>query len=118
MIKWWAMASVVLGAMLFQACSSESAPKPAAETTKKSPREEAFAKLDPADRELAEAQGYCAVSEAELGSMGMPIKLVINDQPVFLCCKGCEAEAKSEPEKTLATAEASRKKVAEAKAAK
>jgi hypothetical protein len=60
-------------------------------------------KLDPADRKLAEEQIYCAVeTENRLGSMGKPIKIMIEDQPVFLCCKGCEKRAKANPEKTLA----------------
>jgi len=60
--------------------------------------------LDPADRKLAEEQKYCAVeTENRLGSMGKPIKLTIKDQTVFLCCKGCEKQAKADPDKTLAT---------------
>lgn len=61
-----------------------------------------LAKLSSEDRSLAEAQGYCAVSEEPLGSMGPPIKLIISDQPVFVCCKGCDKKAKSNPDATLA----------------
>ncbi len=61
-------------------------------------------KLDPTDRQLAEEQRYCAVeTEKRLGSMDKPIKIMIEDQPVFLCCKGCEKRALKDPEKTLAT---------------
>jgi hypothetical protein len=60
--------------------------------------------LDPADRKLAEAQKFCAVeSENRLGAMGKPIKVMVKDQPVFICCKGCEKAAKADPDKTLAT---------------
>lgn len=72
-------------------------------------REASLAKLSSEDRALAEAQGYCAVTSEPLGSMGPPLKLVVNDQAVFICCKGCESNAKSNPDKTLA-------KVAELKA--
>lgn len=66
----------------------------------------ALDKLDPADRKLAEEQKYCALeTENRLGSMGTPIKVMIQGQPVFLCCKGCEKTAQKEPEKTLATVE-------------
>lgn len=65
-------------------------------------RQANLAKLNDQDRALAEAQGSCAVADHPLGSMGMPLKLTINDQPVFLCCKGCEREATANPEKTLA----------------
>ncbi len=60
--------------------------------------------LDPADRKLAEEQRYCAVeTEKRLGSMNKPIKIMVKDQPVFLCCKGCEKRALEDPDKTLAT---------------
>ena len=60
--------------------------------------------LDPADRKLAEQQKYCAVSpESRLGSMDVPVKVILKDQPVFLCCKGCEKSARKNPDKTLAS---------------
>ena len=65
----------------------------------------ALAKLSAEDRQLAEAQRFCAVEEENrLGSMGTPVKLVIEGQPVFLCCEGCEDAAKTNPKKTLAKA--------------
>lgn len=71
-----------------------------------------LAKLPPEDRGLAEAQRFCAVEEKNLlGTMGKPVKLLINGQPVFLCCAGCEKAAKAHPRETLA-------KVKELKAAK
>ncbi|HVX14230.1 MAG TPA: efflux RND transporter periplasmic adaptor subunit [Pirellulales bacterium] len=63
----------------------------------------ALAKLSREDRKLAEAQRFCAVEEENLlGSMGTPVKLVIEGQPVFLCCEGCEDAAKTDPKKTVA----------------
>jgi len=61
-----------------------------------------LAKLNSEDRQLAEAQGYCVVTDDPLGSMGPPIKVLVDDQAVFVCCKGCEKKAKADPEKTLA----------------
>jgi Cu(I)/Ag(I) efflux system membrane fusion protein len=62
-----------------------------------------LAKLSPADRRLAEAQGFCAVLEdSRLGSMGPPVKVLVKGQPVFLCCKGCAGEARDHPDQTLA----------------
>lgn len=69
-----------------------------------------LAKLDPKDRELAEAQSLCPITDEPLGSMGPPTKVLIKGQPVFLCCKGCDKEATAEPEKTLAKINASKKK--------
>ena len=62
----------------------------------------ALDKLDPEDRKFAEAQRFCAVEEENrLGSMGKPFKVVLNDQAVFLCCKGCKAKAERDPDRTL-----------------
>jgi hypothetical protein len=62
-----------------------------------------LAKLSAEDRKLAEEQKYCAIeSENLLGSMGKPYKVMIKDQPVFLCCDGCETRAKAHAERTLA----------------
>jgi YHS domain-containing protein len=68
-------------------------------------------KLAPADRELALAQRLCPVSGEPLGSMGVPHKMTIKGQTVFLCCEGCDSEMNKEPDKFL-------KKLAELKAAK
>ncbi len=87
------VASAVSLALLLTGCSG--APARTAE------HKVNLAKLNDADRTLAEAQGYCAVTSEPLGSMGLPIKVIVNQQPVFVCCKGCEKEAKSHPDKTL-----------------
>jgi hypothetical protein len=63
----------------------------------------ALAQLAPTDRELAVVQKFCAVIEkSRLGSMGTPMRVVLNGEPVFLCCKGCEQAAKDDPQGTLA----------------
>jgi uncharacterized protein (TIGR02231 family) len=65
-----------------------------------------LASLSPEDRKLAEAQVFCAIDqESPLGSMGPIHKVMIKGQPVFLCCKGCEAEAKAHPEQTMGALE-------------
>jgi hypothetical protein len=72
--------------------------------------------LSPEDRELAAAQGFCAIAtKSRLGGMGAPIKVLVNNQPVFVCCKGCSKKALAEPEKTLAAVETLKAKVAESK---
>ena len=59
-------------------------------------------KLDEADRKLALEQKLCAVQGSHLGGMGKPFKVVLNGKTVFLCCDGCEEEAKAKPDETLA----------------
>src|SRR5438067_943499 len=63
------------------------------------------AKLSPEDRELVEAQEWCPETDDRLGSMGPPIKLMIKDKPVFICCGGCKKKAEADPDKTLAKVE-------------
>lgn len=64
--------------------------------------QETLAKLKPEDRKLAEAQRYCPVmNDSRLGSMGPPLRVMIQNQPVFLCCKGCQKKALADPAKTL-----------------
>jgi uncharacterized protein (TIGR02231 family) len=61
-----------------------------------------MAKLSPADQALAHNQVFCAIDQdSRLGSMGPIQKIVLKGQPVFLCCRGCEAEARAHPDETL-----------------
>ncbi len=63
----------------------------------------ALARLSPADRKLAEAQGRCPIQpDNRLGEMGVPVVVEIKGQKVFLCCKGCKEEALQDPDQTLA----------------
>src|SRR5262249_14647444 len=51
---------------------------------------EALAQLSPEDRREAEAQKFCPVRQNNLlGSMGKPYQIVLDGQPVFLCCQSC-----------------------------
>jgi hypothetical protein len=88
-----------LGCVWLLGCTSASNP----------PREDRIAhnlaQLDAADRAVAKQQKFCAVeTENELGSMGVPVKVMIKGKPVFLCCNGCRKTAEAEPDKVLARA--------------
>lgn len=73
-----------------------------------------LAKLSPEDRKLAEEQKFCVVeSDTRLGAVGVPLKIVLKDQPVFLCCKNCLKEAQADPDKTLAKVKELKAKAAE-----
>jgi hypothetical protein len=80
-------------------CSGGSPPDRAAATEERV--EKSFAELSPEDRPLASAQKFCAVEATRLGSMGKPDKVMIDGQPVFLCCQGCRKRALKDPAKTL-----------------
>jgi hypothetical protein len=72
-----------------------------------------LAKLSSEDRKLAEAQKWCAIEqENRLGDMGTPVKVMVKDQPVFLCCKSCQKRALADPDKTLAAVEELKAKAA------
>jgi hypothetical protein len=59
-------------------------------------------KLPPADRDLAVRQDICPVTDEPLGSMGVPVKVIVEGKAVFLCCKGCERELRANAKKYLA----------------
>jgi hypothetical protein len=115
----WLWLAVVLFLTGFTGCKDAAPEKPktpnppAEKTSAEDKYKENLAKLDPADRKLAEAQVFCAVDdENRLGSMGVPFKVTVKDQPVFLCCKSCQKRALADPEKTLAKVEELKKKSA------
>jgi hypothetical protein len=58
-------------------------------------------KLDGEDRAAALAQATCPVRGLALGAMGKPVKITINGQAVFLCCKGCALEARNHPDEIV-----------------
>lgn len=75
--------------------------------------EKALSKLPKADRDLADAQRYCPMMDKmRLGAMGTPVKIMIDGKPVFLCCAGCEDDAKADGKKTLASVEKLKKATA------
>jgi len=85
-------------AILFVGCTSQSGSQSAGDELFK-----AMSSLSDGDRELALKQKICPVSDEPLGSMGPPFKVQVQDQSVFLCCAGCEADFRSDPDKFIAT---------------
>lgn len=62
-----------------------------------------LAKLPEAERREAVEQEYCVVQDdSKLGSMGVPLRLMIEGKVVYVCCKGCTKEALADPKVTLA----------------
>mgnify|MGYP003675840518 FL=1 len=55
-----------------------------------------------ADAAMIAQQKVCPVMDEPLGSMGDPIKVMVGDKPIFLCCKGCIKRIKADPAKYLA----------------
>lgn len=53
-------------------------------------------------------QKTCPITGEELGSMGKPIAVTVKGQTVYVCCRGCAAKARADPDKTLAAVAADR----------
>lgn len=93
------------GVLAVTGCTDTHHPtQPGGKTTK--PVDEAaikanLDKLSPEDKALAEAQKSCPIGNEPLGSMGVPMKLEVKGQPVFICCEGCKSAAMKDPDKTL-----------------
>jgi len=63
--------------------------------------DEALGQLSATDRVLAERQRVCPVAGMRLGSMGVPIRVEVGDQSVFICCEGCRDRLLGEPGRYL-----------------
>ncbi len=55
-----------------------------------------------ADAALIARQKVCPVMDEPLGGMGTPVKVMVGNKPIYLCCKGCVKKVKSQPAKYLA----------------
>jgi YHS domain-containing protein len=62
----------------------------------------AVAPATAADNALIRSQKVCPVMDEPLGSMGTPLKVMVGDKPIFLCCKGCVKEVQASPAKYVA----------------
>ncbi len=105
--------SVALLALLSLGCQPSPPPEPVSqESTIEDPDHAdhdqsdevraALAGLSPADRESAEQQRICPVSDQLLGSMGQPLKVEVQDREVWICCAGCEGPLQEDPQQYLA----------------
>lgn len=65
------------------------------------PREIRLAKIDKSDAPRIAKQKTCPVSDAPLDSMGGPVKVLVGDTPIYLCCEGCLEEIQQDPAKYL-----------------
>lgn len=99
----WLERAILPALLLLAGCQAAAPP---VDTTLETAITNAMSELEEPDRLLARSQGFCAVQTQErLGSMGVPLKLEIEGQAVFLCCKGCQRKALADPKATLARVE-------------
>jgi hypothetical protein len=62
----------------------------------------ALAALDQRDQARIARQKVCPVTGARLGSMGDPIKVLVGNHPLYLCCTDCIAKVKESPGRYVA----------------
>jgi Cu/Ag efflux protein CusF len=65
--------------------------------------------LSAEDRKIAEWQRECP-NGGPLGLMGVPIKLTVKGQPVFICCEHCKEDVEKNPDDMLKRVADSKKK--------
>jgi hypothetical protein len=82
--------------------ADSAAPTSAGAGAKDAKAKASLAKLGPEDRRQAEAQGSCPQSGQPLGAMGVPVKITLKGEAVFLCCEGCVEDARADADRTLA----------------
>lgn len=63
--------------------------------------QESLDQLTPGERAAAARQEICPVTQAKLGSMGKPLKVIVEGREVFICCKGCAKPLKKRPKAYL-----------------
>lgn len=63
--------------------------------------------LSAEDQVLADKQKVCAVAGGPFGGdMGHPVKVMVGDRAVFLCCEHCRGPFEKDPQKYLAKLDA------------
>jgi hypothetical protein len=107
MLRHWSLFAFVMSASI-SGCSKDPEPvasPPAPAEVHATPHAEAPA-LSAEDQALADMQKVCIVGDGPLGSMGHPVKVMIGDRAVFLCCEHCRGPLEKDPEKYLAKLDA------------
>ena len=101
-VRHWFAGVVLAGSVTLTGCgggSSSTAPQPASEGQAGIAAN--LAKLSADDKALAEAQKVCPVTGEPLGSMGVPPKITLKGEAVFLCCSICKDKAEADSDKAL-----------------
>ncbi|MEZ5940241.1 MAG: efflux RND transporter periplasmic adaptor subunit [Planctomycetaceae bacterium] len=53
------------------------------------------------DRQIADVQRICPVTDLLLGAMGTPLRVEVLGQTILICCSGCEERLRKDPTKYL-----------------
>ncbi len=103
----WPVCGLMLVALV-SGCGETAAPTatPSTDAVQMAPAHSENPKLSAEDQALADKQKNCPVGGEPLGSMGTPVKVMVGERAVFLCCEGCREAIQSDPEKYLAKLDA------------
>ncbi len=96
-------ALLTLTILCWLGCAQEATP-PAEETVDHMEAGD-DAPLSAKDQALVDLQKICPVGKSPLGGMGTPVKVMVEGQPVFLCCEHCREPLLKDPAKYLAVLE-------------
>lgn len=97
-----AVGSIYFGGSGAKSVSTVSLVRPSTPEDEDAKITSALSQLSPKDREAAELQNFCPVlPESRLGSMGVPVKIVVDGETAFVCCDGCKKSALAKPKETL-----------------
>lgn len=119
----WVLRSLtlcLLSMLLVAGCADQAAP-PAADdsantteagSTESTTEETETVELSAEDKALVEAQVFCPLG-GPLGSMGTPVKVMVEGKPIFLCCDGCREGVLADPEAAFAAIEKKKQEAAE-----
>lgn len=75
---------------------------PTAQTTSAAQPTVTVSQLTASDQAGVSRQKICPVMDTPLGDHGNPIKLIVGDQPLYVCCKGCIRKVQQDPQAFLA----------------
>jgi len=103
----WPVLAILVAASV-TGCSEAPAPATNATTPAAMTMGDTITKpgLSAEDQLLADKQKNCPVGGEALGSMGTPIKVMVGERAVFLCCEGCRSAVEKDPAKYLAIIDA------------
>ena len=105
MIRSWSLFATAVAASAV-GCNEAPAPAPSSPVAMTANDAEHKHALSSEDQLLADKQKNCPVGGEPLGSMGTPVKMMVGDRAVFLCCEGCRGAVEKDPEKYLAILDA------------
>ena len=103
MFRHWSLIAIIVSVSTM-GCGDASAPRIDTAVTAE-PGGAPLAALTAEDLVLIQKQKKCPVG-GPLGGMGTPVKMMVGDRAIFLCCEHCREAVEKDPAKYLAKLDA------------